>query len=643
VHRFLNSLGGYVRSVNTYSSGALRVILPRILGLPDPFTGGTTWPSILENARLVVAFGGMALKNNAVSGGGVTRHRGPARLREAQRRGIEFVLFSPLEDDLPDFLDVTRHAPRPGTDTAIMLALTHCLIAEDLHDAAFLERYCAGFERYRAYLMGEEDGQPKDADWAAGISGVAAPALRDLARRMAGTRTFVNVSLSLQRAQHGEQPVWAAVALAAALGQIGLPGGGFGAAYGCFDHVGCVSMPVPGPTLPQGENAVADLIPVARVADMLLHPGEEFDFDGRRLTYPDIRLVYWAGGNPFHHHQDLNRLREAVARTDTIVVHEPFWTGMARHADIVLPSTTTLERDDIGAARADPFLVAMRQVVEPVGQARNDYGTFAALAARLGAEERFTEGRSEHAWLEHLYERWRAGWQRLEVEMPDFEEFWARGRVEIPEPERPYASLQEFRADPDGAPLRTPSGRIEIFSDTIEGFGYPDCPGHPTWLEADEWLGSPLAARFPLQLVANNPATRLHSQLDAGATSQASKVAGREPVRLNPPDARARGIADGDLVRLFNDRGSCLAGAVLSPRVREGVVQLSTGAWYDPEDPATPGSTCVGGNPNVLTRDVGTSRLAQGCSGQLSLVEAERFDGPPPPSRAYDPPPIVTE
>jgi biotin/methionine sulfoxide reductase len=159
------------------------------------------------------------------------------------------------------------------------------------------------------------------------------------------------------------------------------------------------------------------------------------------------------------------------------------------------------------------------------------------------------------------------------------------------------------------------------------------------WLEPSEGVGSPAMARFPLHLIANQPATRLHSQLDFGATSLASKINGREPVRIHPRDAAARGIGGGDIVRLYNDRGACLAGAVLSETLRPGVVQLSTGAWDDPDDPAAEKPLCVHGNPNVLTRDAGTSRLAQGCTGQLSLVEIERFEGPLPPVKAFDPPP----
>jgi biotin/methionine sulfoxide reductase len=182
-------------------------------------------------------------------------------------------------------------------------------------------------------------------------------------------------------------------------------------------------------------------------------------------------------------------------------------------------------------------------------------------------------------------------------------------------------------------------GRIQIVSDVVDGYGYDDCPGHPTWLEPDEWLGAALARRFPLHLVANNPATRLHSQLDDGATSRASKVAGREPVRMHPADAAARGLTDGEVVIVRNDRGACLAGLVVTPLVRPGVVQLSTGAWWDPDDDAD-GPFCRHGNPNVLTADRGTSRLAQACTGQHALVEVGRPRGPVPPVRAWEPPPV---
>ncbi len=642
LHRFLNGLGGYVRSMHTYSNGALTVIMPRVMGsVRDYLDRATAWSVIERHTELFVCFGGLPLKNTMVSPGGASRHPMRDHLRAAKARGTDFVLISPLRDDVPEFVGAEWLPVVPGSDVALMLALAHTLVDEGLHDRAFLERYCVGFDRFEGYLRGAGDGQAKTPEWAERLSGIAAGTIRSLARRMAARRTLVNVNYSLQRVEHGEQAPWMAVTLAAMLGQIGLPGGGFGQGYGSLGYVGRPPLRVGPPALPQGRNPVNAFIPVARVADMLLHPGEPFDFDGQRLVYPEIRLVYWCGGNPFHHHQDLGRFRRALARPDTIVVHDPFWTPMARHADVVLPATVTLERNDIGGSPNDPALVAMHRAVEPYGEARHDYDIFADLAAALGIGEAFTEGRDETAWLRHLYDTWRARVaERGGLPVPAFDEFWAAGLLEVPDVDADLVVLSEFRADPDEAPLATPSGRIEIFSATIDGFGYKDCPGHPSWLEPTEWLGAPLAERYPLHLIANNPTTRLHSQLDVGAFSQAAKVQGREPIRIHPADAGRRAIRSGDVVRVFNDRGSCLAGAVVTDAVRPGVVQLATGAWYDPLDPADPDAMCVHGNPNVLTFDRGTSSLAQGCSGQHALVQVERWTGPLPPIRAYAPPPV---
>jgi biotin/methionine sulfoxide reductase len=369
---------------------------------------------------------------------------------------------------------------------------------------------------------------------------------------------------------------------------------------------------------------------------MLLNPGGGYDYNGERRTYPDIKLIYWAGGNPFHHHQDLNRFLAAWRRPETIIVNEPWWTPLARHADIVLPATTSLERNDIGASSSfDNYFLAMKQAIAPQGEARNDYDIYAALAGRLGFAQRFTEGRDEMGWLRHTYDVARQQAARGKVELPSFDEFWERGHIANPVAERPANLFEEFRADPDANKLNTPSGRIEIFSDKIAGFGYDDCPGHPAWLEPAEWLGAPEARRHPLHLISNQPRHRLHSQLDQAGLARAAKVRGREPVQINPADAAARGIAEGDIVRLHNARGSCLAGAVLTDAVRPGVVVLAVGAWFDPAERGQPGALEKHGNPNVLTLDKGTSRLAQASTAHSALVEVERWDGPLPAVTAH--------
>jgi biotin/methionine sulfoxide reductase len=636
VHRFLNTtLGGYVRSVNSYSSGAASVIMPHIFGAFDSITRkNVTWEQIVEHTDIVIAFGGMALKNSMVASGGISRHVERGSMRHAQKRGCEFVLVSPLRSDMPEEAGATWIAPVPGTDTALILGLIHTLVTEDLHDRDFITRYCEGWDTFEAYVLGHTDGTPKTASWAAGITGVAEDEIAGLARRLAGKRSLVAVAHALQRAQHGEQPVWASVALAAALGQIGLPGGGHSYALGALAHYGKTTNAVPTGTLSQGINGVKNFIPVARISDMLLNPGARFDYDGQRMTYADIKLVYWAGGNPFHHHQDLNRLRKAFAKVETLVVHEIGWTATARHADIVLPCTMTLEREDIGSTPTDPLMVAMHQAAAPYAEARDDYTIFSALAERLGAAEAFTEGRTAREWLRHLYSRTQEGLTRMGLPAPDFDTFWQEGTLRLPSAPDDGGILRAFRDDPVGASLPTPSGRIEITSAKVAGFGYDDCPGHPAWLKPSDVPDG----RHPLWLVANQPATRLHSQFDYGAHSNGAKVRGREVLRLHPNDAAARGISEGDIVRVFNTRGACLAAAAITADIRPGVAQLPTGAWYDPETPAEENPTCVHGNPNVLTRDVGTSRLAQGCTGQLTSVQVEIYEGQLPPIRAFDPP-----
>jgi biotin/methionine sulfoxide reductase len=641
LQRLMACAGGFTTSVGSYSFSAGLVIAPRVVGTIQPVIGPQTdWRSLEESCELMVLFGGMPLKNGHVDSGGSAQHTMASWHRRLKAAGVEFVSFSPVKDDAADFLAAEWHAIRPGTDVPVMLALAHTLVAEGLHDREFLARYAVGFDRFLPYLMGGSDGVAKTPEWAARIAEVDAEAIRRLARRMAGSRTMINVSWSLQRAHHGEQPFWMAMTLAAMLGQIGLPGGGFAFGYGAVDGMGKPRIPVRTPSFGTIPNPTKSYIPVARIADMLLEPGRTIDFDGQKITYPDVRLVWWAGGNPFHHHQDLNKLRRAWARPETIVVNEPWWTPVARHADIVLPATTTLERNDIGASMHDRFFFAMQKAIDPVGQARNDIDIFADVAERLGCRERYTEGRSEMEWLRHMYDVARQQAAQQKIEMPDFDAFWEAGHVEFPEPSKPYVMFGDFRADPEKHRLNTPSGRIEIFSEAIASFGYDDCAGHAKWFEPIEWLGSPKAEMWPLHVVSNQPRTRLHSQTDNGPVSRAAKINGREAMWIHPADAARRGIADGDVVRVYNDRGACLAGAVVTDQVRAGVVQLATGAWYDPADGAT-GGLDAHGNPNVLTVDIGTSRLAQGPVAHTALVEVERYDSPLPAIKVFSEPAIA--
>jgi biotin/methionine sulfoxide reductase len=631
--RFLNCIGGYTGSKNTYSFAAAEVVVPHVLGTFRGHLDRTTsWESIASDCELFVAFGGVPVKNGQISQGGLGAHVQRSGLLCAREAGVEFVNISPLRSDVMQEAGAEWLALRPSTDAALMIALAHVLWSEGLHDAGFLARYSTGFERYAEYLGGASDGVEKTAEWAAGITGIDADTIRSLARRMAARRTMISVAWALTRQDHGEQPFWAAIALAAMLGQIGLPGTGIGFGYSAMNNVGLNRRSIDYAAMPQGHNPVPDFIPVARIADMLEHPGARFDYDGKSYTYPDIRLVWWAGGNPFHHHQDLNRLRRAWARPETIIANDWCWNALARHADIVLPCTTPLERSDIALTPHDPYQVVMDQAIAPVGEARDDHEIFRGIA-EIGVETAFTEERSPEDWQRWLWDVSRQQAARAGVELPDWESFQTAGFFRVPTPEQPAILMSEFRADPVASPLATPSGKIEIHSKTIAGFGYEDCPGHPVWREPAEWLGR--ADEPDLHMISNQPRNKLHSQLDHGAVSRADRIAEREPVLMHPEDAARRGLSEGQIVRVFNARGACFAGLTLSDEIRPGVIQLATGAWYDPE-----GEACRHGNPNVLTLDKGTSKLSQGPIAHSCLVRVEAAQADLPPVQAFSPPEI---
>jgi biotin/methionine sulfoxide reductase len=647
IHRFLRLNGGYVDSVNSYSTAAAEVIIKHILGPPLlALVREAPGPDeIARHSKTMVLFGGAAIKNTQVNAGGIGSHSPRAQLIKLKEAGVRVVNVSPIRDDLIADIDADWLACRPGSDVAIMLGMAHTLVCENLHNTAFLEKYTVGFERFLPYLMGEEDGQPKSAEWAEALSEIPAETIRQLARELARERSLIGISWSLQRQEYGEQTWWMITTLGAMLGHIGLPGGGIGYGYGCIHNMGFGGRKIPNYRmgafgLEQGERSTPEnaFIPVARHTDMLNNPGAPYEYNGQNLTYPDIKLIYWAGGNPFHHHQDLNELRKAWRKPETIIVNESFWTATARHADIVFPVTTSLERNDLGGSSYDDYISPMRQAVAPYREARHDFDIFSELAGRLEFGEEFTCGRNELEWVQHLYETTRDNAAEKNIALPPFDEFWAGEQFHVGDqlPDAEFM-LERFRRDPAKYPLKTPSGKIEIHSETIAAYGYDDCQGHPRWYDRKEWLGAERAAAYPLHMMSNQPKTRLHSQYDHGITSRNHKIQGRERARLNAREAEHRELSDGDVIRVFNDRGACLAGLEISSDIRDGVLELPTGAWFDPQ--RVRGEDLeVHGNPNVLTPDVGTSRLAQGCSAHSCLVQVEKFAGELPAVGIFEQP-----
>lgn len=624
--RMLNLSGGYTGHVDTYSIAAGPVILRHILG-DERACGGqsNTLDTIAEHSETLLIFGAMSPRTAQSEAGGIGAHYLEDYLRRIVSRGVRVILVSPFRDDLPDWVGAEWWPIRPNTDVALMLGLAGEIVRTGRQDTAFLERCTSGADRLLAYLRGTDDGLPKNADWAAPITGLKAGAIRELAERLVTTRSMITASWALQRAHHGEQPFWAATALAAIAGQIGLPGGGMGFGYGSLGGVGAPYVTGKSPAMTQGNRPIDSYIPVARISDMLLNPGGAYTYQGEDRRYPDVRLVYWAGGNPFHHHQDLNRLSEAWTRPETIIVQDPMFTATARRADILLPASTSLERNDLAGNKRSDFILAMGKVIEPLGEARSDFDIFNAIAARLGTADAFNEGRDEMGWIRHLYDESRDhAARRHGFAMPDFDTFWAQGHAACPV-QRDHTYLADFREEPAAHPLDTESGRIVLGSDRLARLGYADCPAHPAWIEPAEWLGG--AAGEELHLISHQPNGRLHSQLETGEASRAEKRAGREQVRLHPGDAATRGITDGMTVRLWNARGACLATALVTDAVAPGVAILPTGAWF------TPGGNSgldLSGNPNVLTLDIGSSAFGQGCSAHTCLVRIEPHGGEAP-------------
>ncbi len=644
LHRFLNCIGGYTRSKFTYSFAAAEAMVPHILGSYRAYLDTcTSWDSIEDNTELFVCFGGVPLKNGQIAQGGTGSHNQKEKLISSAKAGIRFINLSPLKSDLLDEVKGKWLPLRPNTDVAIMLGLAHTLYKENLYDEIFIEKYTEGFDIFLPYLLGDLDGVVKDANWASEISEISSEEIISLARDMSSKRTMISVSWSLTRQDHGEQPFWAAIMLASMLGQIGLPGGGFGFGYSATNHIGGQFSIIPGAAFPQSDNKIDNFIPVARISDLLLNPGETFHFDGKEYEYPDIKLIYWAGGNPFHHHQDINKLLLAWQKPETIISNEWCWNSLAKYSDIILPCTTPLERQDIMLTPRDPYVISMSKLVEPFEEAKSDFDIFKGIAKKMDIENLFTEGRDEEDWQKWIYQETSVKSKSLKnIDFPSYQDFRKIGWFKVPPPKENTIMLKDFREDPTKFPLSTPSGKIEIYSKTVDSFNYDDCPGHPTWLEPCEWLGSK-NKNYPLHLISNQPKNKLHSQMDHGSYSKSFKIKDREPIEMNSVDASNRGINEGDIVKLFNDRGACLAGVNINDNIRPGVVQISTGAWYDPEDTKNLKTICKHGNPNVLTKDKGTSKLGQGPIAHSCLIEVELVKDKISPVTAFDPPVIIRD
>ncbi|MGO2133706.1 MAG: trimethylamine-N-oxide reductase TorA [Halomonas sp.] len=662
--------GNFIKKVGDYSTGAAQGILPYVLGSTEVYSQGTSWPLILDNSKTIVLWANDPYKNLQV-GWNCETHESYEYLKQLKAKiadgSIRVISVDPVRTKTQNYLDCEQRYINPMTDVAFMMALAHTLYTEELYDQEFIKNYVLGLEPFMDYVLGEDDdeGIERTPEWAEPICGVPADDIREFARLLASDRTQLIFGWAIQRQQHGEQPYWMGAVLAAMLGQIGLPGGGISYAH----HYSGIGVPATSASAPgafprnvdAGKkpkydntdfNGASDTIPVARWIDGILEPGSKIQYNGGEVTFPDIKMCVFSGCNPWHHHQDRNRMKKAFHRLQTIVTIDYSWNATCRFSDLVLPACTQFERNDIDiyGSYANRGLVAMHKLVDPLFHSRTDFDIFTDLCRRFDRAKEYTQGLNEMQWVKKLYDECKEAnnvtvpspsGDVARYPMPDFEQFWQDGYVDFGEGDL-FVRHQSFREAPEIKALGTPSGFIEITSRKIAGYDYADCKGHPTWMEKTERShGGPGSDKHPLWLQSVHPDQRLHSQMcEADEYRATYAVQGREPIYISPQDAEARGIADGDLVRAYNDRGQLLAGARISENFPPGVVRIHEGAWYGPTD-ASIGALDTYGDPNTLTLDVGTSRLAQATSANTCIVEIEKFTGEAPAVTSFGGPEVV--
>jgi len=621
VNRVINLNGGGVGDYDNYSLAAEMHALPYSMG--TVYGPASNHRDVIENSDVCLWWSADPTVTGNQGAGGSVRNEKNKFLIESRDAGVEHIFINPKYGESVKVTDGEHISLRPGTDCAMMAAMAYVMLEEDLHDTAFIDEYVAGFEPFEDYVLGKEDGQEKTPEWAEEITDVPASKIRELARKITNNQTHFAPGWGFQRSQYGEQPVRMLVTIAAMVGQIGEPGGGLSYWFHYTDR-GVPSSKGSGPgSLPVPSNPVDEGYPTAKIADTLLNPGEEYQWDNygelETREYSDIRFLWVAGEELFTAQGDTNKLVEAFRQPETVIVNEPWWTPTAEHADIVLPVAWQLERNDI-ASGGNNTVTAMTKAIDPLYESRTDWDISRGVAKRMGNELLFTEGRSVMEWLEALYDS---------SDVPlSFDEFWEQGRYEFETNDEPKTAWSSFREDPEANPLGTDSGKIEVYSEALAEMDLDDCPATPKFLEQDEYLGSPKAEEYPLHVQNPHPKYRLHSQPDNAAFLRKwSKVNGKEPVWIHPDTAAERGISDGDVVRVYNDRGETLGGAKITKRVRPDCIAMRYGAWTEQEDSGNVDSPCTEGSVDMVTPDYHSSKLAQGFAAKSTLGEVEKYGG----------------
>jgi len=567
-----------------------------------------------------------------MSGGGVIYHLAEARARSNAR----MIMIDPRYTDTAAGREDEWIPIRPGTDVALISAVAHVLISENMVDQEFLDKYCVGYDEktlpdsaprnghYKAYILGQgEDGLAKTPEWASPITGIPVDRIVKLAREIGSTKPcFIVQGWGPQRHANGEMAARAVPMLSLLTGNVGISGGNTGGREGTFG--------IPFVMFPTLTNPVKDSISFFLWTDAITRgPEMTATRDGvrgtDRLKAPIKFLWNYAGNALLNQHSDINRTHEILqddSKCEMIVVIDNHLTSSAKYADILLPDTTTSEQADFCPSESAgnmAYLIFAEQAIKPVFECRTLFDMCQQISKRLGVEQKFTEGRTEEEWLRHLYAQSR----EKDPKLPTFEEFRQMGIYKRKDPDGHFIALKSFRDDPVANPLTTPSGKIEIYSEALAKIAAtwelkPDEVVHPLPVHVSTFNGwnDPKRAKYPLQLTGFHFKARTHSTY---GNVDVLKAASRQEMWINPVDANPRGIRNGDRIRIFNEHGETHIEAKVTPRIMPGVVAMGEGAWYAPDGRKIDQA----GSINVLTTQR-WSPLAKGNPQHTNLVDVQK-------------------
>jgi anaerobic dimethyl sulfoxide reductase subunit A len=523
---------------------------------------------------------------------------------------------------------------RPGTDVAMMSAMAWIIITEKLTDNDFIERCCSGFdnsqmpqgnendESYKDYILGARDGVPKTPKWAESITSVPAETIARIAREYATQKPAVLYQgYGMQRRAYGEQVVRAGATLASITGNVGIAGGW---ASGLANQAGGEPF---WSVFPTGDNPVKTKIPVYLWTEAIIRGkemGQTEGVQGATELDNNIKLIWAVASNILiNQHGNINRTAGILKNEDLvefIIVQDNFMTSSARFADLVLPACTQFETWGVEDGwKYGEEVILTPQIVDPPFETKSDYRIAAELSKKFGVWEKFTEGgRAEKDWVEWIID---AVYRKTRFpEMQTFSELEATNKgMYSRSVTNPAVALSDFRKNPEKFPLSTPTGKIEIFSAALAAMKMPlEIPAVPKYLT--EWE-SPFGAeslKYPLQAMGHHYMPRVHS---THYNNEWAKEAFPQRVFMSFEDALARNIKNGELVKVFNDRGSMIIKCRLTRKIMPGVVDIPQGAWYNPDSKGID----RGGNINVLTTDKWTA-LAKGNAQHTIMVEIEKYN-----------------